>query len=41
LAWLVRNRRLRIEYERKVQTSARLVEVAFIRVLVRRLARSA
>ena len=38
-AWLVRNRRLRIDYERKVQTSEALVEVAFIRVLLRRLAR--
>jgi len=40
-AWLVRNRRLRIDYERKVQTSETLIEVAFIRLLVRRLARSA
>ncbi len=39
-AWLVRNRRLRIDYERKVQTSETLIEVAFIRLLVRRLARS-
>lgn len=40
-AWLVRNRRLRIDYERKVQTSEALIEVAFIRLLVRRLARAA
>jgi len=40
-AWLVRNRRLRTDYERKVQTSAALVEVAFIRLLLRRLARAA
>ncbi len=40
-AWLVRNRRLRIDYERKVQTSETLIEVAFIRLLVRRLARAA
>lgn len=40
-AWLVRNRRLRIDYERKVQTSEPLVEVVFIRLLVRRLARGA
>ncbi len=39
-AWLVRNRRLRIDYERKVQTSETLIEVAMIRLLVRRLARS-
>jgi putative transposase len=40
-AWLVRNRRLRIDYERKVQTSETLIEVAVIRLLVRRLARAA
>ncbi len=40
-AWLVRNRRLRIDYERRVQTSETLIEVAFIRLLVRRLARGA
>ena len=40
-AWLVRNRRLRIDYERKVQTSEALIEVAMIRLLVRRLARVA
>ena len=40
-AWLVRNRRLRIDYERKVQTSETLIEVAMIRLLVRRLARAA
>jgi len=39
-AWLVRNRRLRIDYERKLQTSETLIEVAFIRLLIRRLARS-
>src|SRR5947209_2992434 len=39
-AWLMRNRRLRIDYERKVQTSETLVAVAFIRLLLRRLARS-
>lgn len=37
-AWLVRNRRLRIDYERRVQTSETLIEVAFIRLLLRRLA---
>lgn len=40
-AWLVRNRRLRIDYERKVQTSETLIEVAFIRFLLRRLAQLA
>ena len=39
-ALLVRNRRRRIDYERKLQTSEALIEVAFIRVLVRRLAKS-
>ena len=38
-AWLVRNRRLRIGDERKVQTSETLVEVACIRLPLRRLAR--
>jgi putative transposase len=41
LAWLVRKRRLRIDDERKVQTSETLVEVACIRLLLRRLARHA
>lgn len=40
-AWLVRNRRLRIDYERKVQTSETLIEVAMIRLLLRRLAKAA
>lgn len=40
-AWLVRNRRLRTDYERRVQTSETLIEVAIIRLLVRRLARRA
>ena len=40
-AWLVRNRRLRIDYERRVQTTETLIEVAFIRLLLRRLARTA
>ncbi len=40
-AWLVRNRRHRIDYERKVQTSETLIEVAFIRFLLRRLAQLA
>ena len=37
-AWLVRNRRLRIDDDRKVQTSETLIEVTFIRLLLRRLA---
>ena len=40
-AWLVRNRRLRIDDERRVQTSETLIEGAFIRLLLRRLARAA
>jgi putative transposase len=40
-AWLVRNRRLRTDFERRVQTSETLIEVAIIRLLIRRLARSA
>jgi putative transposase len=38
-AWLVRNRRLRTDYERRLQTSETLIAVAFIRLLLRRLAR--
>jgi putative transposase len=37
-AWLLRNRRLVMDYERKVQTSETLIEVAMIRLLVARLA---
>jgi putative transposase len=40
-AWLARNRRLRVDYERKVQTSESMIDVAMIRLLVRRLARVA
>ncbi len=39
--WLSRNRRLAKDYERKVQTSEILIEVATIRLLLRRLARAA
>jgi putative transposase len=39
LGWLMRNRRLSKDYERKVQTSERLMEVAMIRLILRRLAR--
>ena len=40
-SWLIRNRRLSKDYERRVQTSETLVEVATIRLLLRRLARKA
>jgi putative transposase len=39
LAWLPRNRRLAKDYERKVQTSETLIEVAAIRLVLRRGAR--
>jgi transposase len=39
--WLSRNRRLAKDYERRVQTSEILIEVATIRLLLRRLARAA
>jgi transposase len=38
-AWLLRSRRLVVDYERKVQTSETLIEVAMIRLLVVRLGR--
>jgi transposase len=38
-AWLSRNRRLARDYERKVQTSETLIEVAATRLLLRRLVR--
>jgi putative transposase len=38
-AWLSRNRRLAKDYERKVQTSETLIEVASMRLVLRRLAR--
>jgi putative transposase len=37
--WLGRDRRLGRDYERKVQTSKTLIEVAMIRLILRRLAR--
>ena len=40
-SWLIRNRRLSKDYERKVQTSETLVKVAAIRLILRRLARKA
>lgn len=39
-AWLVRNRRLRVDYERQVQTSEARIEVATIRILRQRLAKA-
>lgn len=39
-AWLSRNRRLAKDYERKVLTSEMLLELAAIRLLLRRLARN-
>ena len=38
-AWLTRNRRLNNDYERKVQTSEALIEVAMIHLLLRKLAK--
>ena len=37
--WLIRNRRLSKDYERRIQTSETLIEVATIRLILRRLAR--
>jgi putative transposase len=39
--WLRRDRGLARDYERKVQTSETLIEVAMIRLILRRLARAA
>ena len=39
LGWLMRNRRLSKDYERKVQSSETFIEVAMIRLMLRRLAR--
>jgi putative transposase len=39
-SWLSRNRRLAKDYERKVQTSETLIEIAVIRLLLARLGRS-
>ncbi len=41
LGWLVRNRRLSKDYERLVQTSETLIEVAMIRLILKRLAKGA
>jgi Transposase DDE domain len=40
-AWLHRNRRLVVDYERKVQTSETFIEVAMIRLLLARLGQQA
>jgi putative transposase len=40
LGWMGRQRRLSKDYERKVQTSETLLQLAMIRLMVRRLARS-
>ena len=40
LGWMGRQRRLSKDYERQVQTSETLLELAMIRLMVRRLARS-
>ena len=37
--WISRNRRMSKDYERKVQTSETLIEVAMIRLLILRLGR--
>ena len=37
-AWLIRNRRPAKDYERKVQTSETLIQLAAIRLLLQRLA---
>ena len=38
-SWISRNRRMSKDYERKVQTSETLIQVAMIRLLLTRLAR--
>ena len=39
LGWLIRNRRLSKDYERKVHTSETFMEVAMIRLMLKRLSR--
>ena len=38
-SWLIRNRRLSKDYERRLQTSETLIELSMIRLILRRLAR--
>jgi putative transposase len=40
LGWMGRQRRLSKDYERQVQTSETLLQLAMIRLMVRRLAKS-
>jgi putative transposase len=40
LGWIGRQRRLSEDYERKVQTSETLLQLAMIRLMVRRLVKS-
>ena len=39
LGWLIRNRRLSKDYERMVQNSEMFIEMAMIRLILRRLVR--
>ena len=39
LGWLIRNRRLSKDYERMVQNSETFIEIAMIRLILRRLMR--
>jgi putative transposase len=39
LGWLIRNRRLSKDYERMVQNSETFIEIAMIRLILRRLVR--
>jgi putative transposase len=40
-SWLIRNRRLSKDYERRVQSSETFIKVAMVRLVLRRLARAA
>jgi putative transposase len=41
LGWLMRNRRLAKDYERRGQTSETLIEISITRLLLRRLGKAA